>query len=38
MSIATDVIHAERYVDPTTGSHVTPIYQKIGRASCRERV
>ncbi len=27
MSIATDVIHAERYVDPTTGSHVTPIYQ-----------
>ncbi len=27
MSIATDVIHAKRYVDPTTGSHVTPIYQ-----------
>ncbi|MDD6234514.1 MAG: PLP-dependent aspartate aminotransferase family protein [Lachnospiraceae bacterium] len=27
MNIATDVIHAERYVDPTTGSHVTPIYQ-----------
>lgn len=25
--IATDVIHAKRYVDPTTGSHVTPIYQ-----------
>lgn len=27
MSLSTDVIHAERYVDPVTGSHVSPIYQ-----------
>lgn len=27
MGISTDVIHAKRYVDPVTGSHVAPIYQ-----------
>ena len=27
MGFSTDVIHAKRYVDPVTGSHVSPIYQ-----------
>lgn len=27
MGFSTDVIHAKRYVDPVTGSHVAPIYQ-----------